>query len=40
MLLDATVGGKMMVVSLEQGTKIIDALASTNYQSQHDRQAV
>jgi len=40
MILDATVGGTMMDVDVEQATRIIDTLASTNYQAQHDRQVV
>jgi len=35
MLLDVVTGGTMMVVDVEQVTKIIDALASTDYQAQH-----
>jgi len=30
----------MMAMDVEQGTRIIDTLASTNYQVQHDRQTV
>jgi len=30
----------MMAVDVEQSTRIIDALASTDYQAQHDRQTV
>jgi len=40
MILDATIGGTTMAVDVEQATRIIDALASTNYQAQHDRQIV
>jgi len=40
MILDATAGGTMMAVDIEQATKIIDALASTDYHAQHDRQTV
>ena len=35
MLLDLVAGGTMMVVD---ATKVIDALTSTDYQVQHDRQ--
>ena len=38
MLLDAAAGGTMMALDVEQATRIIAALASTDYQSQHDRQ--
>jgi len=38
MLLDAATGGTMMVVDVEQETRIIDALATTDYQTQDDRQ--
>ena len=37
MILDASAGGTMMTVEAKQATRIIDALASTNYQAQHDR---
>jgi len=37
-LLDATTGGTMMALDVEQATRIIDALASTDYQAQHDRK--
>jgi len=37
MILDAAAGGTMMVVNVEQATRIIEALASSNYQAQHDR---
>ena len=40
MLLDATTGGTMMTLNEEQATRIIDALTSTNYQAQHDRQGI
>jgi len=40
MIMDAAIGRTMMVVDVEQATKIIDALASTNYQAQHDKQVV
>jgi len=40
MILDAAVGGTMMDMDVEQATRMIDALASTNYQAQHDRQVV
>jgi len=40
MILDAAAGGTIMVVDVEQVTRIIDALASTDYQTQHDRQNV
>jgi len=40
MILDAVVGGTMMDVDVEQATRIIDALASTDYQAQHDQQVV
>jgi len=39
MILDATFGGTLMVVDAKQATKMINALASTDYQLQHDRQA-
>jgi len=37
MILDAATGGTMMVVDVEQPTRIIDALASTDYQARHDK---
>jgi len=37
-LLYDVVDGTMMVVDVEQSTKIIDAMASKNYQAHHDRQ--
>ena len=38
MLLDVADVGTMMALDVEQATKIIVALASTDYQAQHDRQ--
>jgi len=40
MLLDAATSGTMMVLDVEQVTRIIDALASIDYQAQHDRQGI
>jgi len=40
MILDAAAEGTMMSVDVEQATRIIDALASTDYQAQHDRYTV
>ena len=40
MILDAAAGGTMMTLDAEQASKIIDALASTDYQAQHDRYTV
>ena len=40
MILDAAAGDTMMDVDVEQATRIIDALASTDYQAQHDKQVV
>ena len=40
MILDAAVGGTIMTVAAEQATRIIDVLASTDYQAQHDRHTV
>jgi len=40
MILDAVAGGTMMAVDVEHATRIIDVLASTDYQSQYDRQSV
>jgi len=40
MILNAAARGTMMAVDVEQATRIIDALASTDYQTQHDRQIV
>jgi len=37
MLLNVAAGGTMMVVDVEQATRIIDALATTDYQAYHDR---
>jgi len=39
MLLDAAAGGTMMVLCVQQATRIIDALASTGYQTQHNRNS-
>jgi len=36
MILDAAAGGTMMAVDVEQANRIIDALASTDYQARHD----
>jgi len=33
MILDAVAGGTMMTVDVEQATRIINVLASTNYQA-------
>jgi len=38
MLLDAAAGGTMMVVDADQATRIIEVLATTDYQAQHDRR--
>jgi len=38
MLLDAAAGGTMVVVDVEQATRIIDVLPTTDYQAQNDRQ--
>ena len=38
MLLDVAAGGTMMALDVEQATRIIVALVSTDYQAQHDRQ--
>jgi len=38
MLLDAAAGGTMMALDVEQATRIIVALASTDYQAQYDRK--
>jgi len=38
MLLDVAAGGTMMVVNADQATRINEALATTYYQAQHDRQ--
>ena len=40
MVLDATVGGTMMALDEEQVKRIVDALASINYQTQHDRKGI
>jgi len=40
MILDAAAGGTMMSVDAEQATGIIEALASTNHQAQHNRKTV
>jgi len=40
MILDVAAGSTMMEVDVEEATRIIDALASTYYQAQHDRQTV
>jgi len=40
MILGAAAGGTMMAVDVEQATRIIDALASTDYQARHDRQTM
>jgi len=40
MLIDVAVGGTMMAFDVEQATIIIDALASTDYKAQHDRQGL
>jgi len=39
MILDAAAGGTMMAVDVEHASRIIDALASTDYQAQHDRSS-
>jgi len=39
-LLDAAAGGPMTALDVEQVTRIIDALASTNYPSQRERQGI
>ena len=39
MILDA-VGGTLMNVDAEQATRIIEALASTDKQAQHNRQTI
>jgi len=38
MLLDAAAGGTMMVPDANQAMRIIEVLATTDYQAQHDRQ--
>jgi len=40
MILDTTAGGTMMIVDVEQATRIIEALASTDHQAQHNRQTI
>jgi len=40
MILDAATGGTMMTVDAERATRIIDALASIDYQAKYDRQSV
>jgi len=40
MILDAATRGTMMAVDVEQANRIIDALASTDYQTHHDRSSV
>jgi len=40
MILDAATNGTMMSVDAEQATRIIEALASTDHQAQHNRQTV
>jgi len=40
MILDVVAGGTMMIVDMEQANRIIDALASTYYQTHYDRQSV
>jgi len=40
MILDTAAGGTMMSVDAEQATRIIEALASTNHQAQHNRETV
>jgi len=40
MILDAAVGGTMMIVDAKQATRIIDVLAAIDYQAQHDRHTV
>ena len=37
MLLDAATGDTMMTLDVEQATRIIDALASTDFQAPHTR---
>jgi len=39
-LLDVATDGTMMVLDVEQTALISDALASTNYEAQHDRQCI
>jgi len=40
MILDVAARGTMMTMNVKQATRIIDALASTDYQAQYDRQSV
>jgi len=40
MILDAAAGGTRMAVDAKQATRIIDVLASTDYQTQHNRYTV
>jgi len=40
MLLDVAAGGTMMTLDVEQATIIIDALTSTDYKAQHDKQGI
>jgi len=40
MILDALAGGTIMIVDAEQVTRIINALASTNYEAQYDRHTM
>ena len=40
MILDAVASGTIMFVDVEQATRIIDAFASTDHQSQHNRQSI
>ena len=40
MLLDVATGSTMMIVDVEHATIFFYALASTDYQAQHDRQVV
>jgi len=40
MILDGAAGGTMMVVDAERATRIIDVLASIDYQAQYNRQSV
>ena len=40
MLLDVAVGDIMMALDIEQATRILDTMASTDYQAHHDRQGI
>jgi len=40
MLLDAAADGTMISLDVEQTTRIIDALTSTDYQASHDGQGL